>query len=341
MNNAHKGDQSLVTAEIKAKIVDFFENRLTPENESTTFSIAENIINAVENGGYPVVYLPVYEIETYERRQARAVTRNVQNEDNIIRKYNENPGRVMKEVTPMTVCESPDGTRKIVNGHTRLGAALRCKGWNTLPVCIVKEEEFGEDAKEIELSILQAGSYANRRSWVDAEENTDADLLFQMQQTVKINEFDLSVDTGRKYIREYLTDMFAGSAGSRQAASGMVTKLFNKFDNELTNFTITGNLTTYSDSDLKKYVYKNYESKGIAAIHTTMNRLQHFEGLGYIFHHVSHMKNKPEKLAIVIHARTKAEYATEQKSKKIEALKNTISFYNLPIVVDVLPSFEE
>jgi hypothetical protein len=340
-NNAHKGDQSLVTAEIKAAIVAFYENRLTPVEDNTTFSVAENIINAVENGGYPVVHLPVFEIETYERRQARVVTRNVDNEDKIIRRYNENPQRVMDEVTPMTICESSDGTRRIVNGHTRLGAALRCKGWNTLPVCIVNESEFGENATEVSLNIIQAGSYANRRSWVETAENTDDDLLFQMQQTIKLNEFDLSVETGRKYIRDYLTERFHNSAGSRHAASGIVTKIFNQFDKDATNYTVSGNLITYSDADLRTYAYKNYESKGIAVIHATMNRLQHFEGLGYIFNHVSHMKEMPKKLAIIIHARNKQEYALEMKTNKIEALKRVIEFYKQPITVDVLPSFDK
>lgn len=341
LNNAHKGDQSLVTPEIKQKIVDFYENRLTPEADVEKVSLGKNIINKVESGAYEIVNIPVFELEEYVRKQARSVTRNVDGEDEIVRAYNENPKLVLREITPMTICECADGTRKIVNGHTRLGAAARCKGWNTLPVCIVKEEEFGETKVEIETNILIAGSYANRRSRVYSKENTDEDLVFQIESFIALQGLDISHETARPYIREMLVTEFGDSAGSNNKASGVVTKIFNKFDKDQINISITSNLKTYSDSDLKTYCFKKYESKGIAVIRTTMNNLGHFEGLGYVFHHVSHMDKMPKDLAIVVHARTKQEYATEQKADKIGALKRVIAFYNLPITVDVLPSFDE
>lgn len=341
-NNAHRGNQDLVTPEIKAKIVAFFEGKLTPEKRpNKSVSLAENIILAVENGGYPVVKLPVYEIAEYESAQARAVQSNIKGEDDIVRSYEIDAKRVMDEVTPMTICERKDGTRVIVNGHTRLGAAQRCRGWNTMPVCIVKEEEFGDNEVDIKSNMLQAGSFANRRSFVTSTENTDEDLVFQMEKEVELRQFDLSNELALKTIRDHLTDMFENAAGSRYAASGMVTKLFNKFKETQNEMSITANLLTYNDTYLTGYCYKNYESKGIPVVKGTASRVKHMHLWGHIWNHIVDKDKVPPTMAIVIHYRSKSEFLTELKEKNIEDLKKVIKLSGFNVIVDVLPAFKE
>lgn len=342
LNNAHKGDQSLVTEEIKQKIVDFYEGKLTPESYDIKPSLGANIIDKIENGFYPVVELPVFELNEYQANQVRAVERNIDGENDIVLSYKTNPKQVLKDITPLLVVESADGTRRIGNGHTRIGAASRCKGWNKLPACIVSEKEFGETEVEIETNILLAGSYANRRSPVYTKPNTDEDLVFQMQNYMALNKMDPALETARKYIREHLSSQFAASAGSKNKASGIVTKIFNKFDKEQIELSITKNMITYSDGELTDYCYQNYESKGVAVVRSTMSSMDHFNPIGYIFNHVAKFKTKPKNLAIVLHCRNKTEYVNEQSNNKVGQLRDVLKDYNMNfITIEVLPSFKE
>ena len=341
-NNAHRGNQDLVTPEIKARVVAFFEGKLLPEKvPSKTYSLAENIILAVENGGYPIVKLPVYEIAEYESAQARAVQSNIKGEDDIVRSFEIDAKRVLDSVTPMTICERPDGTRVIVNGHTRLGAAQRCKGWNTMPVCIVKEEEFGDNEIDIKSNINQAGSFANRRAFVTTTENKDDDLVFQMEKEIAIREFDLSNELGLKAIREHLTDMFEHAASNRYAAAGMVTKVFNKFKENQNELALTGNLLTYNDTYLIAHCYKNYESKGIPVVKGTVSQVNHMHIWGHIWNHIKKAKVAPKQMAIVLHYRSKSEFLTELKEKRIDDLKHIIKLSGFNVTVEVLPAFKE
>lgn len=341
VNNAHKGDQSLVTEEIKQKIVDFYEGKLKPETDSEFFCLGINIIDKVENGFYPVVQFPVYKLVEMQRNQARAVEQNLSVEGKIVIAYRDDPKQVMRDITPATLVRRKDGSLEIVNGHTRIGAASKCKGWNEIPVCIVDESDFGETEQDIASNIVMAGSYANRRSPVVAESNSDDDIMFQMENYLVIQELDASVETAQPYIRELLTNLFAKSAGGRRAASGVVTKIFNKYVKQKNEMSITKNMIVYSDSELRKYCFDKYEKKGIAAVHSTMSSMAHFDPLGFIFHHASHMSNLPKKLAIVLHSRTKDEYVKGQAAGKVAAMQKIIDGYKLPITIDVLPAFED
>lgn len=340
-NNAHRGDQSLVTPEIKARIVAYFNGELLPEPKvEEKFSVPENIINKVEAGFYPVVQVPVFEIQTYEHNQVREVSRNVENEDKIIQRYIENPQRVKDSVTPMTVMLSPDGTKTIVNGHTRLGAAIRCTGWNTLPVIYVDQAEFGDNEAEIKKNIILAGSYANREPFITVQENKDEDILMQMNNLLAIEGIDISIETTREYAREFLIAELSNTVPSRSKLTGLVRKLFNNCDKEQANITIQANLKTYSDADLRKYCYDKYESKGVAAIVSTFTNMTNMQALGFVFNHTLQYSKAPANLAIVLHFRTKHEFQKEQTENRAESLRKIIKNYKLPIVVDVLPAFE-
>jgi hypothetical protein len=341
VNNAHRGDQSLVTEEIKQKIVAFYEGKLKPETNAEELSLGRNIIDKVENGFYPVEQFPVYKLVEMQRNQARAIQHNVVIESDIVRAYADNPKQVLRDITPATLVKRPDGSLEIVNGHTRIGAASKCKGWNEIPVCIVDESDFGSDDTEIATNILLAGSYANRRSPISAQSNTDDDLMFQMENYLVLQDMDASIETAQPYIREVLTKQFSASAGSKRIASGIITKIFNKYEKQKNEMSISKNMTVYSSSQLRDYCYKNYEKKGIAVVHSTMSSMAHFDPLGFIFHHVSHMNTLPKKLAIVLHSRTKDEYVKGQAAGKVAAMQRVIDGYKLPITIDVLPAFEE
>ena len=308
-NNAHKGDQSLVTEEIKAKIVDFYKGRLIAEDLEVEYSsLGSNIIDKVENGVYDIVNISVHELLQYAKNQARAVTRNIANEDEIVKSYTLSPKQVMRDITPMTILERKNGSREIVNGHTRLGAASRCKGWNEIPCCIVSEKEFGKTKQEIESNIILAGSYANRISPVTTQTNTDDDLVFQMEKWLEIEGLSYTEETTHEYIRELLSNKFAPMAGSKHKASGIVTKIFNNLEKNKNELSINQNLITYTDSELSEYCYETYEKHGIAVVRSTISNLKHFGPVGFVFNHVCKMSNMPEKLAVVLHCRSKNEY---------------------------------
>ena len=340
VNNAHKGDQSLVTTEIKNKIVDFYNGKLKPETDAYTFSVGKNIIDRVENGYYPIIQYPVYKLIELQRNQARAIEQNVVVEQEIVTAYNTDPTQVLRDVTPATLIKRKDGSLELVNGHTRIGAASKCRGWNEMPVCIVEESDFGDTELDIASNVLIAGSYANRRSPIITAVNSDDDLQFQMQNYLALHKIDIKHKTAREYIRDLLTNVFAESAGSKSKASGAVTSLYKQFDKEQNELSISKNMKVYSDSELKKYCFDKYESNGISAVHSTMSSMKHFNPLGFIFNH-SLQSDMPDQLAIVLHCRSKDEYVTAQSSNRVADMKKVIERYKLPIMIDVLPSFEE
>jgi len=340
-NNAHRGDQSLVTEKIKNKIIDFYEGKLKPEKDIDTFSLGRNIIDKVENGFYPVIQYPVYQLVELQYNQARAIKQNVTTEDEIVRAYIDSPQQVLRDITPATLVKRPDGSLEIVDGHTRIGAASKCCGWSEMPVCIVPESDFGDTEKDIATNILIAGSYANRRSPVITKENTDEDLFFQMENYLAIQKMDASVETAQESIREILTEEFAMSAGSKRAVSGIITQIFNKYEKQKNEMSITKNMIVYSNQYLHKYCARKYDAHGIPAVHSTMSSMEHFNPLGFILHKASHMSTLPKKLAIVLHCRTKDEYVKGQAAGKVAAMQKIIDGYNLPVMIEVLPSFDE
>jgi len=340
VNNAHKGDQSLVSIEIKNKIVDFYNGKLNPETDRYKFNVGKNIIDRVENGYYPVIQHPVYKLIELQRNQARAIEQNVVLEQEIVTAYNTDPKQVLRDVTPVTLIRRKDGTLEVVNGHTRIGAASKCRGWNEMPVCIVDESEFGDTELDIASNVLVAGSYANRRSPIITAENSDDDLQFQMQNYLALHKIDIKHKTAREYIRDLLTGVFSESAGSKSKASGAVTSLYKQFDKEQNELSISKNMKVYSDSELKNYCFQKYESKGISTIHSTMTSMKFLAPIAFTLNH-AHANSLPDQLAIVLHCRSKDEYVTAQSSNRVADMQQVIDHYKLPIIIDVLPSFDK
>lgn len=340
-NNAHRGDQSLLTEEIKQKIVNFYDGKSIPDQMTLPISRGVNIVNRMLNGEYPVEELPVFYIQqNYERKQVRGVSTNQAGVREIVNAYNEDPVEFRKNLTPLLGVLYSTTAKQLWNGNTRLDAAPSCRGLNTLPICNIPVEHFGETEQEQQINLLIAGSYANKRNPVYTLENTEADLIHQMNLYIELMNFDLSVETARDYIRNQVSTAFALSAGSKRAASGVVTKIFNFFDKSHAATKIK-QIRTWSDAELKKYLYDTYESKGIAAIHTTMGSLSNMQALGFAFNHTVPMRTKPKKMAIVVHYRYPYEYINEQKNNKLGHLQEIIEEYNLPIVVDVRPAFAD
>jgi hypothetical protein len=340
VNNAHKGDQSLVTAEMKAQIVSFFEGRLQPIKDPTPINLGVNLINKAESGEYPIKKVPVFELDQYITHQVRAVKRNISKENDLVSSWNQNPSRVEKLVDPVIVCEMADGSFKLVNGHTRIGAASRCRGWNTLPAVFIKEEEFGDTPEEIETNLIQAGSYANREEEVTRAVNTEEDVLFQMNNMLAVNNIDIKLNSTRDYAKEFLTDKFWHTIPNKKKLAGLIKRLFNQFDKSQADVTVQQNMITYTDSELRDYKYKTYESKGVYAIVSTFTNMDHFEAFGFVWHHIVDYKDAKE-LAMILHFRTKHEWLKEQSEGKAKQLKEVIARFNLPVTVDVLPSFKE
>ena len=55
----------------------------------------------------------------------------------------------------------------------------------------------------------------------------------------------------------------------------------------------------------------------------------------------AHANGLPDQLAIVLHCRSKNEYVTAQSSNRVADMQQVIDHYKLPIIIDVLPSFDE
>lgn len=342
-NNASRGDQSLITNDMKKSIVDYFDGKLKPVDSGSKTPLHVNLMNKFENGEYPVVDIPVYELEQYGFLQVREEKANQAGIANIIDSWTENPEQVKKQIDPVIVVQQKDG-RKLLNGNTRLGAATRCRGWNTLPVVIIDEKEFGSTKKQREQTQLLFGSVANAEDEVYRKTNTDADLIHQMLTWMALEGITASSIVDNKLAKDSVTELlkinFKNSCRTMRKLSGVITKLFNKIERDEAEITIQENLITYSDSELIKYKVRKYEKKGIPAVISTMASLKHFECIGYVRNRALQYP-EADKFALVIYFKTKHEWEIERKEKRIDKLKQIIKRFNDNIVVDVLPAFSK
>jgi hypothetical protein len=119
---------------------------------------------------------------------------------------------------------------------------------------------------------------------------------------------------------------------------GVIGKMFTKLEEDEAEIAVQENLLTYSESELMKYKIRNYETKGIPAVVTTMSSVNEMKCIGYIRNR-AHQFPEATKFALVLYYASKKEYHNERKEKNLEKVKQSIKRFGDQIVIDVLPAF--
>jgi len=339
-NNASKGDQSLVTKEMKQAVMDYFDGKLTPITNEAPFPLHVNILNKVIGGEYDIVNIPTFKLEQYGFLQVREERDNQAGIKAITESWMENPTQTMADMDPIAIVKTADGF-KLINGNTRLGFASANK-INELPAVIIDEEEFGSTEKERNQCYVLFGGFANAEDKVYRKPNTDGDLIHQMLSWLALEGISTQNILNDKLAKAAVTDLlkihFKHHCPTMKKLIGVIGKMFTKLEEDEAEIAVQENLLTYSESELMKYKIHNYETKGIPAVVTTMSSVNEMKCIGYIRNR-AHQFPEATKFALVLYYASKKEYHNERKEKNLEKVKQSIKRFGDQIVIDVLPAF--
>jgi hypothetical protein len=339
-NNAHRGDESLLTKEIKQIVIDYIEggpgiiieNTAQEDNE-----IIASIAESVENRKFQIHDVDIKEVYSYGRSQVRTNQYDLSHVTKIRQGMQENPAEARKTFGPITVVVKADGSRMIMDGNSRLEAASKIQGWNTVPIVLLNESEFGVDDRIRSTNYTIYGLYMNRESFEVKLPNSNDDIKNSIINYIVNYNLDLSKPLVREKVRDEIYDRFLIVARSKKQLNGIFTSILNDFDKQQAELKYQKNLITYDEAFFKRYLWHKYGVHDIATVHTSQKTAKHAEVLGWI---LRRMKNvKAAKGAIVLYYANKSEIVNEESEKWIEDLKETIAYQNLPVTVEVLPIF--
>lgn len=343
-NNAHMGDQSLLSLEMKTTVVDFIENRgkgLTIINtDASNSELICRIANNIESRKvYKEHLFKISVVDSWNRNQVREVIVDQDAVKKIKSRLNEEPTEARKTFKPIVVVVLEDGSYLIIDGNTRLAASKGAKGWVEVPVVFINYTEFGETADVREDNYTDFGIYANRESFEIKTPNKDADLLRRINNIVVKNNLDMNEELHIDRARELAYAKLSKAVPSKRKISGLFKTFMTNFKREQAELTYQDNMITYSEDFFSTYCWEKYKSKGIATVHIRVPETANAKGIGYIYRVMKSTSAK--RGAIILHYTTKKEIYDELQHNWIQDLKDTIAYGNLPIVVDVLPAFPE
>jgi hypothetical protein len=346
-NNAHVTDESILLAKDKEVIVKF----LRGEGQGIEFGssdstkaqrnkdIVTSIAQRVEGGKYTPVLIPLSEALKFNRSQVRVEMDNLTAVSKISQRMLEDPERAKETFKPISVVVRKDGSKLIVNGNTRLKAAQKTPGWNEVPVVFINESEFGSTEKIRQRNFVQYGLYMNREEFEVRVTNSKDDLKRNITNFLVEEKIDLSKPMHVDRARHLIYENFDYTCGSKQQLNGILTSILSDFEKHQAELSYQKNIISYDDKFFKDYSWDNYGKKDISTIHATVGEAANAKPLAYICRVMT--KEKSDKGAIILHYTNKQELVSEEKHDWIGDLKRTIKYMKLPIVVDVLPAFEE
>jgi len=342
-NNAHRGDQSLLTVEMKQTVIDYIEGHgngivitnSDEENNQLIVKIAENIVNKI----YPQKIISLDLINTFDKSQVRAELLNETSVSTIKTRMEENPEEARKVINPIVVVIQEDGTECVLDGNTSLAAATRARGWKELSTVFINYTEFGSTEEIRKENYVTFGLYANKENFQFKSPNKKEDFKRIINNLLVKNNIDLSKSLHIDRARELIYNKYAFITVSKKQLNGVLTSILTDFEKSQARLKYQGNLITYSDSFFKKYCWDNYGSKDIATVIVKVSEAIYGKGIGYI---LRRMKNvKASKGAIIFHYTKKEEIQAEETDGWIQDTIETIQFAKLSIAVEVLPSFDE
>jgi hypothetical protein len=342
-NNAHCVDEKLITANDRRVIVDYIEGRGNgievggDDTQDANFNrnIIESIASRIESDQIKSFTIPTIEVQKYKRIQVRAEIVNHSDVSKIRTRLLEDPKLARKTFKPIAVVIMKNGERCVVNGNTRLAAALKTPGWDEVPVVFIHESEFGSTKSQRIDNYQIFGLYMNKEDFELRVTNSKEDLKRNINNYLARRNLDLNKPMHVSRARQLIYNNFCYVCGSKQQLNGILSSILNDFAKNQAVLKYQHNLLTYDEAFFQRYCWEKYNSKDIATVHVSVSEAAHGKAIGYI---LRRMKNTAsQKGAIVFHYTSKPEIANEERDNWIKDTQDTISFLKLPIVIDVLP----
>ena len=111
--------------------------------------LVDDIWQGVLNGDYEVVEEPVSTIETFEQNQVRLIMIDHKHVQAIADHMMHDPVEARKNVSPIIVCVSKDGTNTIIDGNHTSKAVVKAR-WTSAPVIYINSSEFLDKQSNID-----------------------------------------------------------------------------------------------------------------------------------------------------------------------------------------------
>lgn len=147
-------DYNTITDE-EAKVGIDWINGIDPTEEKPDIfnlvdsDVVDDIWEAVKEGKYDVYETSAEEIASYAQNQVRLIMIDQKHVHDIAERMKHDPVEARKNISPIIVCVSKDGTRTIIDGnHT--SRAVAEAGWPSAPVIFINSSEFLDKQSNID-----------------------------------------------------------------------------------------------------------------------------------------------------------------------------------------------
>lgn len=180
-------DFSIINAAMKAQAYDFLHDEMPAVEVTETYdagdvALCQSIADKIKKREYPVVTASAEEIDSMGRNQVRMELLDSKKVDAIAAYMVENPGDARVRVSPIVVCEYPDGVKKIIDGNHTIKACIKA-GWLEVSVIRLTYKDFGSNP----LNVNNVGILMNDRPYI-ATGNTAKDCQRWISQQIEYLE---------------------------------------------------------------------------------------------------------------------------------------------------------
>lgn len=261
------GDYTLITDE-EAKIGLLWIEGNDPVETIDIFNLVDrdlvdDLWDAVKNDKYPRHEISVIEIADYEHNQVRLVMLDQKHVDDIAERMKHDPSEARKNVSPIIVCVSPDGTKTIIDGnHT--SRAVAQAGWSSSPVIYINSSEFLDKQSNID----HFGIIANHNPQLkkpNSSQDCQRAIINLYANNLKNDDVDFTLLTGAKFkttCEDVLYPMW-----TKSQISGNLNKAIDRIKTDAAHAEL--NFQTYSKPELDaiiKNLITNYEDMAIVSV---------------------------------------------------------------------------
>lgn len=159
--------------------------------------LVADIWQSVKNGAYQVYETSVNEISTYEHNQVRLNMLDPNHVRNIAENMRHDPAEARKNISPIIVCVSKDGTRTIIDGNHTSRAVVDA-GWLSAPVIYINSSEFLDKQSNID----QFGYIANhnpQHKKPNSSQDCQRAIINLYVNNIKEKDSNFTLLTGEKF----------------------------------------------------------------------------------------------------------------------------------------------
>lgn len=347
-NSAHKVDER-VNPEIMKNIINFITGEEFIDHTPKISDISERakkLAEEIESNCYPVVKVPTDVVLTYDRKQVRSDMTNEDTARKIAQFMRAHPQEAQQKINPITAVVMPDKKICINNGNTTLTAADWAH-WSVVPVVYVQWTDLCDDVKTLPDAQELLGSHLNKDDGFYKKTNSQNDLKAQFARIVENNmpDFDPNVTpvAGVSYIKNLLEDYFlrGGIIPTPQQFEGAWKSFYSDATKKSHERMITGKFRNWTESELKRKRWVDYEQHGIPCIYATADKLKLCQAATFALRHLKQKEGvsgvKEKKGAIIIHYKNKSQVVDVEQNNLVQENSDFLKWLGYDISIEVLP----